>query len=62
MTALPGWGDTFFGVRDEFSVSAAQLLKIAVVAKHPALTNLVAALHVSGEGVYLGTGHGASMA
>ena len=69
MTALPGWGDTFFGVRDEFSVSATQLFKIAeeaykeVVVQHPALTTLVVASYVPGEGFCLGTiTHGAGMA
>jgi hypothetical protein len=69
MRALPGWGDTFFGVRDELTVSPAQLLKIAeeaykeVMAKHPTLTILVAALYVPLEGVYLGTvPHGTGMA
>lgn len=69
MTALLGWGDTLFGVRDEFCVLAAQLLKIAeevykeAVAKHPALTILVAALYMPGEEFYLGTvPHGADTA
>ncbi|OSS52332.1 hypothetical protein B5807_02583 [Epicoccum nigrum] len=63
MKTLPGWGDTFFGVRDE-------LLKIKeeayerVTANHPGLTILVAALYVTLEKVYnLGTvPHGAGMA
>ncbi|KAG9199591.1 hypothetical protein G6514_008353 [Epicoccum nigrum] len=70
MKALPGWGNTFFGVRDELTVSPAQLLKIKeeaykeVTANQPDLTILVAALYVILEGVYnLGTvPHGASMA
>lgn len=59
MAQLPGWGETWFGFRDEFSVSAAQLLKIAMEAydevknKHP--TVLVAALYVKDQGVFLGT-------
>lgn len=68
MRALPGWGETFFGFRDEFTVSKAQLLQIAkdaykeVTTKHPGLVILVAALYVPDEGVYLGTvPHGAGM-
>lgn len=57
MRALPGWGETYFGFRDEFTVTKAKLLQIATEAykeianKHP----LVAALYVPDEGVYLGT-------
>jgi cell division septation protein DedD len=70
MSNLPGWGaETFFGSTTEIGITSKDLVSMAkeaynqIMAKHPGLTILVAALYVPNKGVYLGTVvHGAGEA